>query len=68
MPILVALQLPSGQTVYQSQPDVPRVGAHVKCRGDYWVVVEVVTDGPDGALAVRLTSAAAELDDLAVEA
>ena len=68
MPILVALQMPSGQTEYRSQPGVPRVGTQVRCRGEYWVVVDVVTDGPDGALAARLAPAAAELDDLAVDA
>ena len=68
MPILVALQLPSGQTVYQTHPGVPSVGATVKCRDAYWVVVDVVTDGQDGALAARLAPADAELDDLMVEA
>jgi hypothetical protein len=68
MPSLIALLLPSGQTVYQSYRDAPEVGATVKCLGDYWLVSDLVENGATGALVARLAPAADELDDVLVDA
>jgi hypothetical protein len=50
--------------VYQSYRDAPKVGVTVKCLGEYWLVSDLVENGPNGAVVAKLAPAADELDDL----
>ena len=67
MPVMVALQLPSGRTVYKSHPSVPGIGTSFECSGAYWNVAEVVLAGPDGVVA-RLEPATDEFEQVVPKA
>jgi hypothetical protein len=63
MPVMMALRLPSGRTVYESHPSVPGIGTSIKCSGEYWNVAEVVLAGPDGVVS-RLEPATDDFEQL----